>query len=571
VSALIEATLRLSVVLLPAIIACLLLKSRSAALRHWVLAVAVACAWATPFLSNVLPALPAAAWATWGGREAPHQDLSQTRGRVIEPRQDGQVFAEFSLAAVSAAADASPKATPLVRGVWLAGTLLSGLILLVGLGRLRWLASRAREIDRGPWFDVGHELRDTYRISSPVRLLQSTHPALLVTWGWRRPKIMLPAAAQEWTTDRIRIVLAHELAHVARGDWAVQLAAETLRSALWFNPLLWMTCRRLRIESELACDDEVLARGVEGHEYATHLLALARSLNPGRRSWVAAPAMARPSSLEGRVRAMLNTVTNRRSVSTPARVLTTATLLALTILAAGLFAQTRFYSFTGTAFDPTNRLLPGTTVILTNTSSKAKYEVQTDATGKFEFVGLPPAQYKLETSLAGFAALSEEIRISGNTQRDLRLKVGSLQETVTVTDGSVDVDVSVRLDPAVKIRRTQAQLKFAEFAAQAKAKCAAGAPGPVGGNILPPAKLLDVKPIYPEHLRLAKIGGVVQMEAVIGTDGTVRNVPVVNGPHPELESAAVDAVRQWRFSTTLLNCEPIPVNMKVSVMFASAQ
>ena len=57
------------------------------------------------------------------------------------------------------------------------------------------------------------------------------------------------------------------------------------------------------------------------------------------------------------------------------------------------------------------------------------------------------------------------------------------------------------------------------------------------------------------------------MDAVIGTDGTVQEVRNVNGPHPDLETAAVAAVRQWQFTPTLLNCEPIDVSMKVTTTF----
>ena len=139
-----------------------------------------------------------------------------------------------------------------------------------------------------------------------MTLLQSTHPSLLVTWGLARPKVILPAAADAWTDARARVVLSHELAHIRRGDWIVQLSAELLRAFYWFNPLLWIACRRLRLESEHACDDEVMSRGVEGTDYATHLIELARALNQRRHMWFPAPAMARPSSLERRVRAMLN-------------------------------------------------------------------------------------------------------------------------------------------------------------------------------------------------------------------------------------------------------------------------
>ncbi len=68
-------------------------------------------------------------------------------------------------------------------------------------------------------------------------LLESDHPSLLVTWGFREPKIILPAAAAAWSDDRIRIVLTHELAHIRRGDWVVQIVAELLRAVVLVQPV----------------------------------------------------------------------------------------------------------------------------------------------------------------------------------------------------------------------------------------------------------------------------------------------------------------------------------------------
>ena len=130
------------------------------------------------------------------------------------------------------------------------------------------------------------EISRGYGLRRPVTLLQSPHPSLLVTWGLARPKVILPAAADAWTDERARVVLSHELAHIRRGDWIVQLSAELLRAFYWFNPLLWIACRRLRLESEHACDDEVMSRGVEGTDYATHLIELARALNQRRHTVV---------------------------------------------------------------------------------------------------------------------------------------------------------------------------------------------------------------------------------------------------------------------------------------------
>lgn len=73
-------------------------------------------------------------------------------------------------------------------------------------------------------------------LTRPGRLLQSDHPTLLSTWGFVWPRVMLPAGAQAWEDDRRRVVLAHELAHVRRGDWATQLCADVLRGGRRAGP-----------------------------------------------------------------------------------------------------------------------------------------------------------------------------------------------------------------------------------------------------------------------------------------------------------------------------------------------
>src|SRR4029077_9814841 len=90
----------------------------------------------------------------------------------------------------------------------------------------------------------------------------------------------------------------------------------------------------------------------------------------------------------------------------------------------------------------------------------------------------------------------------------------------------------------------------------------------VGGNIRVPLKTLDVRPIYPKSMREAGREGVVPIEAIIGPDGVVTSVRVLTAQvHPDFAIAAVDAVRQWKFTPTLLNGAPVEVVMNVSVEF----
>ncbi len=87
-----------------------------------------------------------------------------------------------------------------------------------------------------------------------------------------------------------------------------------------------------------------------------------------------------------------------------------------------------------------------------------------------------------------------------------------------------------------------------------------------GGNIRAPSKIHVVQPIYPETARIARIEGTVVIEAIIGKTGVVRDAHVV-GSVPLLDQAALDAVRQWTFTPTLLNGVPVEVIMKVEVNF----
>jgi len=88
----------------------------------------------------------------------------------------------------------------------------------------------------------------------------------------------------------------------------------------------------------------------------------------------------------------------------------------------------------------------------------------------------------------------------------------------------------------------------------------------VGGTIRPPVKIRDAQPVYPPMAIAARIEGVVIIDATIGADGQVLGVRLLR-PLPFLDQAALDAVRHWQFTPTLLNGVPVPVLMTVTVRF----
>src|SRR5262245_26787508 len=88
----------------------------------------------------------------------------------------------------------------------------------------------------------------------------------------------------------------------------------------------------------------------------------------------------------------------------------------------------------------------------------------------------------------------------------------------------------------------------------------------VGGDIKEPKKIKDVKPIYPSIAQQSGVQGVVILEVIIGHDGNVREARVLRSV-ALLDEAAVEAVRQWQFTPTLLNNQPVEVVMTVTVNF----
>lgn len=135
-----------------------------------------------------------------------------------------------------------------------------------------------------------------------------------MTWGMVRPKIALPADAETWVEPQFRSIVLHEDAHIRRKDWAVSIGFRFVTAIFWFNPLVWAMRGLFEQDSERAADDWVLAQGFDAQEYAERIVEVARNLRPsgGR---LPAVTMARSTRLTGRLKAILNSRTQRRPVT----------------------------------------------------------------------------------------------------------------------------------------------------------------------------------------------------------------------------------------------------------------
>ncbi|MCU1384146.1 MAG: hypothetical protein JWL71_2843 [Acidobacteria bacterium] len=541
--------IKMSILVLLGLSSTVLLRKQSAAVRHWILAASIACAAATPLLERVVPVwhLPISS-ALFGSRVEPLAlfiPVHERQGVPVGAVEDTRFV------------PVEPSAMRVVGPIWLVGFLTCLSFLVVGLVRLGWLASQSERVVNGTWTELASVLSRRFGLRRPLFLLQSDHPTLLVTWGVRHPKVILPAEARDWSADRIRIVLAHELAHIRRRDWLTQMAVELLRAVYWFNPLMWIACRQLRRESEHACDDAVLGLGVEGTAYASTLLDLARAFRRHRRTFFPAPAMARPSSLERRVSAMLNQRINRTPLTRPACLATVVVLVAIAVPIAGLVASAQaIATFSGALVDTVGRVLPGTSMVLSNAQNSQKHRTETDQSGRFSFNGLTGGEYMLEVDRLGFATTQGRVALSAgqNLTQDVALQLGALDETINIVDGPPP---PARPGSGRRIEYT--------------APPSACSQTTVGGCIEPPLKLRDVKPIYPPAF--AGSGRTVDMmlEARIGVDGFVNDLRVVTPVDPAFGAAAIDAVRQWEFSQTRLDGVPVEVKINVHLTFKGQQ
>lgn len=292
-----------------------LFRGASASVRHLVWACALAGVLAVPLVSRALPRWTVPLRA--GLLEAPEAALLRVQARVADIRT-------VQPAATQATAPGTPargsRLLP-VALLWMAGA--AAVLLHAALGwffvmRLRRAAAPARPGTCA----MALELASAMGIRQTVRVLETGRAAIPVTWGVFRPVIVVPAAVAD-DAAQLRVVLFHELAHIARRDYLVHLVGQIACAFYWFHPLAWVAQRQaLRLRRERAADDLVLRHGVRASEYAGHLVGLARTLAAPR--LCGSLAMAHRSYLEQRVRAILDGRARRVGLSRAAVVTATA-------------------------------------------------------------------------------------------------------------------------------------------------------------------------------------------------------------------------------------------------------
>ena len=232
---------------------------------------------------------------------------------------------------------------------WLAAAWAIGVLALAFWQSSAWLASR--RIRRMAIVPQDDALRDTLtrvakmmRVFAGVELLESARVNVPTLIGWLSPVILLPVGlASGLTSSQLRAILAHELAHIRRHDYLVNLLQTLAETLFFYHPAAWYISGQMRAERENCCDDAVIALGTEPLTYAESLLCVARRALAGSGMLADVPVLAlgavgKPSELRRRIRRVLDGAELRRGAvgSWPAVVLVIGV-----VLAAGLFQTGR--------------------------------------------------------------------------------------------------------------------------------------------------------------------------------------------------------------------------------------
>jgi TonB family protein len=396
----------------------------------------------------------------------------------------------------------------------------------------------------------------------------------------------------------------------------------------WFHPLAWLAARQMRREREQACDDAVLGRGIAAQDYAGHLVDSARAMR-GQRT--GALAMAEPSELERRVRALLDGGRDRRPLNRAAAGVMVTALASVLLPAAAIAVHAQAAPVPERAYavhappqltqhdaqaqpvPESSRSIPvaaevsrpqAATTISMGDALRETYRQQVAQTAALAAARPDQQTAPAAGGLGGISGVVQDpsgARIpncwitvkdadGSNEQSTFTNTAGAYQfpslpagrytlqvsspgfKKATLTALSVQpsqtMTANLRLQiGAVTESVTVKAARPAVVAAPAVEAATAGERLRVGGMVQPAMIIRKVAPVYPEDLRAQGITGTVHLAAIIGKQGNLTEIHPLSGPNPGLIAAAMEAASHWVYQPTLLNGEPVMVETTIDITF----
>ena len=200
----------------------------------------------------------------------------------------------------------------ILMGIWICGLLLFAIKFIIGYYQIYNLQPSLIKLKDQPLNIILLQSIKVLNINSPIYLYLSDEISVPITRGMRKHQIILPLESVDWPKDRQEAIILHELMHIKRKDYLLNILLNIVSILYWFNPLIWIARKWHYAEGEKACDDYVILSGADPDNYAQHLLDSARSLIKSKWAPKYELAMAKRSFLEGRLLSILNDRVKRK-------------------------------------------------------------------------------------------------------------------------------------------------------------------------------------------------------------------------------------------------------------------
>ena len=376
------------------------------------------------------------------------------------------------------------------------------------------------------------------------------------TIGWLRPAVLLPPATLlGLTADQLEAVIAHELAHVRRHDYLVNIVQTVIETVLFYHPAVWWVSRRVRLERELCCDDVAVAVCGDAVGYAAALTQLARLSMAPRHMFGEAVLSGTDGPLVQRVQRLLAPAALSTGSPLPLLVAGAIALMATTVGNAWIHAQSQAIAasaatVTGTLYDPLGQPAADLPITLDNNidggdseplATPVLLETRTDANGRYRFDNVPRGSYVVTPAIAWARSSPVTVSNGGANDTDVRITFDTVVTGLMMLPGGRPPTASIVFPP----RGRQSETLSVR--------------GPEHVN-------LWNRP-YPDALQQTRREGVVVVDGDIGTDGKATHLRVTAADHVELANAALAAIEQERWEPARVRGVAIEVPLRVTLEY----
>jgi TonB family protein len=458
------------------------------------------------------------------------------------------------------------------------------IVLAGAVARLLWIAigvARLHALRRASATQTAAGFEDLCAsIGTDAPILWSSQVRHPVSFGLRRPVVLLPVALKAVDPATQRAVVAHELHHVKRRDWGWLLAEELLRAIFWFHPAMWWLISRVQLARETVVDELTILVTNARRTYLDALLAFADDA-----AFASSSAFSARRHLFHRVMLL-----SKEGDMSSVRVAAGSGLL-IAALAAGGWTATKVFPLYTTVVAAQSQTPARDPLPKRGVQDAAAYHRQAVLLWEQARRASVSPQEQFELLSQGVVAENRALDLNPDYVEALTYKNILLRMLANLTADPVEGKQLLReadelRGRAIEIRKMHpyepkpgeplppppppppppasaaSDVMSPRFAEEVTVR----RPLRIGGNVKAPAKVHNVRPVYPPLAQAARVQGVVIAEVLIDESGAVVDARVLRSI-PLLDQAALDAVLQWRFAPTYVDGVPRNVLMTVTVSF----